>query len=407
MRSTQDSAVSVRAGSVSLILPITNGSAPDGDEVVAYRAILENQAGLESVEVIVSRGRRDAILSTQPQDESLDDPSAELGRCVWSDNSEWPTLVRAGLAAASGDHFVVLDVNRHYTPESLIRVLDPIRGNQCDMAVAVPGRGRFRLASHLRSWLGLGFISRLFLGTSDVFSGLFALRRNAWDSEFKHRPARGSILVLDTLLRRQARSMDVPVSVGNRFRTGRIGLKDVRPLKHLLDRRFGNYSRLVQFCIVGASGMFVDLSLYALLQHLLSYTWLADRKSVLFGDTWHLVIAAGMSIGCALVWNFMLNRRLTFNDAHKGALLRQFLTYVLSNALAILLSFSVRLYLPAHVAFFERHRLAAAVVGIVAATGISFSMSRWLVFSRRTEPKLVAHFPLDHPPAVGQSIGHP
>jgi dolichol-phosphate mannosyltransferase len=407
MRSTHGPAVSVRAGSVSLILPMANGSAPDGDDVAEYRAILENLAGFDSVEVIVSRGRRDSFKSVPSPDEPLGDASGEFGRCVWSDNSEWPTLVRAGLAAASGEHLVVLDVNRHYSPDSLIRVLDPIRGDQCDLAVAVPRRGRWRLASQLRSWLGLGFISRMFLGTSDVFSGLFALRRNAWDSELKHRPARGSILVLDTLLRRQARSMDVPVAVGHRFRAGGIGFRDLRPLKHLLDRRFGNYSRLVQFCIVGASGMVVDLSLYALLQYLLSFTWLADRKSAVFGDTWHLVIAAGLSIACALVWNFMLNRRLTFNNAHKGALFRQFLTYVLSNALAILLSFSVRLYLPAHIVFFERHRLAAAVVGIVAATGISFSMSRWLVFSRRPEQKLVAHFPLDHSPAVGQSTCHP
>src|SRR4029077_21081567 len=108
---------------------------------------------------------------------------------------------------------------------------------------------------------------------------------------------RGSILVLHTLLRRQARSIDVPVVVDNRFQMGRIGFRDLRPLKHLLDSRFGNYSRLVQFCIVGASGMVVDLSLYALLQHLLSYTSLAARKSALFGGTWHLVIAAALSIG--------------------------------------------------------------------------------------------------------------
>ena len=109
-----------------------------------------------------------------------------------------------------------------------------------------------------------------------------------------------------------------------------------------------------------------------------------------------------MSIAIALVWNFTLNRRLTFNDAQKGALLRQFFTYVLSNALAIALSFSVRLVLPAHFGFFARHRLAAAVVGIVAATGISFSMARWLVFARRPELKLATHFPPEQP-AVGQT----
>ena len=49
------------------------------------------------------------------------------------------------------------------------------------------------------------------------------------------------------------------------------------------------------------------------------------------------------------------------------------------------LSFSLRLYLPARIDFFARHRLAAAVVGIVAATGISFSMARWVVFRQRGE----------------------
>ncbi len=90
-----------------------------------------------------------------------------------------------------------------------------------------------------------------------------------------------------------------------------------------------------------------------------------------------------MSIAMALLWNFTLNRRLTFNDARGGSWMKQFLAYALSNALAIALSLSVRVYLPTRVPFFARHRLAAAVVGIVGATGISFSMSRWIVFTRK------------------------
>ena len=37
-------------------------------------------------------------------------------------------------------------------------------------------------------------------------------------------------------------------------------------MKRLADHRFGNLSRLVQFCVVGGSGMVVDLSCYTLLQ---------------------------------------------------------------------------------------------------------------------------------------------
>src|SRR5207237_3007752 len=94
-----------------------------------------------------------------------------------------------------------------------------------------------------------------------------------------------------------------------------------------------------------------------------------------------------LAIGFALVWNFSLNRRLTFNDARQSSILRQFVTYALGNALGIALSFTVRLILPSRIGFFQRHKLAAAVVGIVAATGISFSMSRWVVFNRRSSAR--------------------
>ena len=67
--------------------------------------------------------------------------------------------------------------------------------------------------------------------------------------------------------------------------------------------------------------------------------------------------------------------------------------WVSGNTLAIAVSLSLRLYLPTRVGFFDQHRLAAAVVGIVAATGISFSMSRWIVFTRRGDRNPPAHFP--------------
>ena len=232
---------------------------------------------------------------------------------------------------------------------------------------------------------GSGWLSRLVLGSSDVFSGLFAVRRSLWERGGRTISASGSSLVLELLLRRPARSVDVPVPVDPRFRSPRLGLRDLRPLKHVLDGRYGNYSRLIQFCVVGASGMVVDLTFYALFQWLLSFTWLASRDSSSSGSpgTWRSPRPSRSRSPCS--GTSRLNRRLTFNDATKGSWLRQFLTYALSNALAIALSFSLRLYLPTQVGFFARHRLAAAVVGIVAATGISFSMSRWIVFARRPE----------------------
>ena len=141
----------------------------------------------------------------------------------------------------------------------------------------------------------------------------------------KHGPAHGSSLVLDSLLRRQARCVDVPVAVDDRFRSRTARLQGPAPTQAHA-RRLGSAITRVSSSSAwsGASGMVVDLSFYAFFQWLLSFTSLATRTSALFGCSWHLAIAAALSISIALVWNFTLNRRLTFNDAHKGSMLRQF-----------------------------------------------------------------------------------
>jgi dolichol-phosphate mannosyltransferase len=221
-------------------------------------------------------------------------------------------------------------------------------------------------------------------GISDPSSGLVAVTRSSYQARDRHPAPLGSRFVLELLVGAVGRRVEVPLTSAARVRRLVLYPNDLRLIKRLADDRYGNLSRLFQFCAVGASGMVVDLSCYALFQLLFSRTGLARMKTPLLGSaqSLDLAVAGALAIAIALVWNFSLNRRLTFNDARRGSILRQFLTYVLGNALGIALSFSVRLILPSRIGFFQRHKLAAAVVGIVAATGISFSMSRWVVFSR-------------------------
>jgi dolichol-phosphate mannosyltransferase len=383
------------ASGISLILPINRGRTISGEAIAEYRRIFEELNAFGSIEIVTV-----GVIEVRPESHQPDGQGLGVSTHVETEGNDWSVSARAGLNAATGDHLVVLDLDRPYLPESLLGVISPLRAGNCDLAVAVPADGHEGIGRWGQSRYGLGLLSRVFLGSSDVFSGLFAIRRSLWERGGRTISTSGSSLVLELLLRRPARAVDVPVPVDPRFRSPRLGLKDLRPLKHVLDGRYGNYSRLIQFCAVGASGMVVDLSLYALFQWVFSFTALASRNARL-GFSWHLAIAAALSIGIALLWNFTLNRRLTFNDARKGAWLPQFLTYVLSNALAVALNFSLRLYLPTQILFFARHRLAAAVVGIIAATGISFSMSRWIVFARRPPQKPTAH------QAHASHIGHP
>ena len=150
----------------------------------------------------------------------------------------------------------------------------------------------------------------------------------------------------------------------------------------------------------------MDLTCYALFQAIFGRLWASPVGSSTSQFSWNLAAARAIAIFIALVWNFTLNRRLTFNDSRSGSILRQFAAYTLGNALGIAVSMTLSLWLPMHVTFFAQHRLAAAVVGIIVATGISFSMSRWVVFIRKPavepEDNLTAHVvenPL-HEPAV-------
>ena len=162
-----------------------------------------------------------------------------------------------------------------------------------------------------------------------------------------HHNDRGSRLVLDLLAWPGTAHCDVPVATrpDDRLHVGPLRFDDVRQLKRLLDHRFGTFSRLVQFCVVGASGMVVDLTLYALLQLLFARFWSLPAGPSAAGFSWPLATAGALAIFTAMVWNFTLNRRLTFNDSRGGSIPRQFLTYALGNALGIAVSLSLRLCL--------------------------------------------------------------
>ena len=375
---------------VCLILPVDSPSLPP-EWVLRCRKGLEDAGHMVEVLAVLEG---DGPPPSDPEDGS------------WS----WVMAVRSGLssavlrgmiqAEAEGEILVVLDITRNYLPEDLARVVEPLVEGRADLAVAkrvrdsehsgIPAQAPTRVHSAAwRYWMssGIGLISRPILGVSDPFSGLVALTPTLARQVIGSFHPVGDRFTVDLLLRTRCRRVDVPVHVEGLGIPVTPSLDDFRHLKRLSDDRFGILSRLAQFCAVGASGMIVDLSSYAVLQAVFSRTFLATGTTPLTGGPRDLAAAGVVAIALALTWNFSLNRRLTFNDARAGSIPRQYLTYALSNAMGIALSLSLRLYLPAHVGFFNRHRLAAAVVGLVTATGISFTMARWLVFSRPNSPE--------------------
>ena len=349
---------------VSLILPTTPGDPRPDSAVLAYRSALE-AAGHET-EILVVTG---------PGIEAASPPT-EIARGVVATHAGLASAAMAGLEAARGDILIVLDPCLGYDPADLPRIAAPLASGAADLVVA----SRALTAR----WTGrlLGRVARPFTGSTDPLSGMVGVTRSALSTTFHTFRAVGAKFSLEMLSKVEGRRVDVAVKTSGATRRDRPGLDEVRHLKRLADHRWGNASRLIQFCFVGASGAVVDLFCYWLFQKVFATTTLANYVVYPTKVNWSLTAAGSAAILVAMLWNFMLNRRLTFSYARGGSLPKQCAAYLASNLPGVLVSLAIRLLLPRKVAFFNVHKLAAAVVGIVVATGLSFSMSRWVVFRR-------------------------
>ena len=160
--------------------------------------------------------------------------------------------LREGMDAASNELLVVLDPHRAYTPQAIVEVIEGLLISDADFAIAVPRRDRHRSWWRTLARCCLGAVSQLTLGTSDLFSGLIAIRPGRLRAATNLHHARGSRLVLDLLAWPMTAHRDVPVETrpNDRLHIGPLRFDDIRQLKRLLDHRFGTMSRLVQFCMV-------------------------------------------------------------------------------------------------------------------------------------------------------------
>jgi dolichol-phosphate mannosyltransferase len=354
---------------VSLILPLATDGSVTAERIEAYcRSLRDAGHAVEDVQVVV-----DPRSTTSP-------PPGASWALVRSEVPGLAGAAVAGLRGGRGDLLAIVDPARGYSPGDLVRLIEPLAAHEAELGLA--SRRAYESRGGLggpRAWAAA--FARRVIGATDPFSGLVALNRStAREAEFA--PV-GSWFALELLVRTRGRRVEVTVPRDTAEGRGSIRFDDLRHVKKLADHRFGNVSRLFQFCLVGASGMVVDLSFYALFQWLFAATALTVMTAPLVGGSLALAAARAVAILIALSWNFSLNRRLTFSYARHGSIFRQYVAYALSNTLGIAVSFTLGLVLPGWLPFFHRHKLAAAAVGIVAATGISFSMSRWFVFSRQ------------------------
>jgi dolichol-phosphate mannosyltransferase len=360
---------------LSLVLPTYNES----KNIVAM---------LEALEAVLAPVLGDSFELIVVDDDSPDGTSATVEAALPAhprvrlmrrrDERGLSTAVIRGWQVARGEILAVMDADLQHPVEVNLALLEKLAGG-AELAVAsrhVEGGGvsdwslARRMLSRGAQLVGLVILPGVLGRLSDPMSGYFMLRRSALAGVTLN--PLGYKILIEVVARGRMRWI---AETGYVFRERAAGESKVTSrlywqyLLHLVRLRWATLpeSRLFRFCIVGGSGVVVDMSLLFALSDPHMLGWGLTRSKLLAAEA-------------AITTNFLLNDAWTFRDLAKSSpglksKLRRYLGYnaiclagVLINVVLLNLLFNL-----AHV-----NRYVANAISIVAVTFWNYGLNRKL-----------------------------
>ena len=295
---------------------------------------------------------------------------------VRTENRGLSPAVIDGLNLARHDVVVVMDADLSHPPERIPDLLKQLE-NGAEFVIGsryVAGASTDEAWGVFR-WLNskvATLMARPFTRTSDPMSGFFAFRRTLLEKADTLNPV-GYKIGLELLVKCGVRRVaEIPIHFAQRQKgesklSFKEQLKYIQHLRRLFIYRFPNWAHLLQFLVVGGTGVFVNLLVLTVLLQLK-----VPVKPAIAG-----------AIGLSMIFNFALNRRFSFSYARGGSLLGQLVGYLGACSLGAALNYLITLWMLS--TWSTLWPQAAALVGIVAGTGVNFVFCRFLVF-RNVKP---------------------
>lgn len=218
-------------------------------------------------------------------------------------------------------------------------------------------------------------LARPLTSVGDPMSGFFAFRRTTFQRGQDFNPA-GYKIGLEMIVRcRCERVVEVPIHFEDRqFGTSKLTLRQqllyLQHLRRLYVFKFGVWTQLLQFLVVGGLGTVVNLLVLTALLAL----GLPPRASI------------ALAIFLSMSFNFVLNRRFSFAGARQTSWRRQFVGFVSASSVGALINYAVATFALARVPGLRPQ--VASLLGIAAGLSFNFLASRYLVFrARRVRPR--------------------
>lgn len=291
------------------------------------------------------------------------------------------TAVVRAWQVARGEILAVMDADLQHPPEANLALIEEMNRG-ADLALAsrhVEGGGLSdwsvlrRLLSRGAQLIGLLVLPGVLGRVTDPMSGFFMVRRSALEGVLLN-PV-GYKILIEVVARSRVRWIG---EVGYVFRERTDGKSKVTAsiyaqyLEHLVRLRLATLpaSRFFKFCVVGGTGVIVDMAILYLL---------SDPNTLAFGLTRSKIVAAET----AIVSNFLLNDAWTFGDRtlHAPGVKAKFRRFLGFNAIcaAGLLLNVVILNLLFNLLGMNRY--LANAISILAVTGWNYWLNRKLNFA--------------------------
>ena len=330
--------------------------------------------------VVTERGIASEVLV---MDDSSPDGTAEVARKVdvtvpvrvverTGERGLSPAVIE-GIGCARGTYVLVMDADLQHPPEALPDLLEAVR-NGADFVIGsryVPGgvSQDFNWYRRLNSRAATLLAAPLLGGrVRDPMAGFFCFRRDlAADCELS---AVGYKIGLEILVKcRPAKVAEVPITFGTRLAgDSKMNLSQqvdyLRHLRRLYEWRWPTATQGALFCAVGGCGMIVDLTLMTVM--------------VAWGMAFPL--ARVLSILTAMLFNFQLNRWITFSDAAKGIWRSQLAKFVAVCSLGLGINWIVSNALYIAIPSLRHVYQLYCVAGVLAATVSNFLLSKYIAF---------------------------
>jgi dolichol-phosphate mannosyltransferase len=297
---------------------------------------------------------------------------------VRKDKRGLASAVVEGFSHISGDIVAVMDADLQHPPNAIPGLISEIE-NGADLAIAsryVPG-GKVTGLNPVRKLVSRGatFIAHLLLPATrdikDPMSGFFAFDRGVVEN-IDLKPIGFKILLEILTMGKYRNVAQVPITFAARDQ-GQSKLsvgQQLDYLKHIfsLMKRKGELFRFLKFCVVGASGVGVNLGLL----------WLLTEKAGLF-----YLVSAVISIEVSIISNFLLNNFFTFTDRRRQGI-QAFFKHLLRFNTVSLAGVGINLgTLWLLTSAMGIYYLISNCVGIALATLWNYLVNNWWTWDRK------------------------